>query len=185
MLFSNATNWKGKPFVRLRDFIRETKAFPDFEHQASEMAKENLEYTNIKALSPEEKEVAEMHIRKNESDLKDAFLRESLANFSKESVLKFIRYRNSFFINLEKMKDPENTYVLPIFFKPGRTHFMIRTPIDRKIKSRVDKKLRVRIFNYQKLDDVHFRFYYNRHIVPVREEKIPACKCIFCNILCS
>ena len=132
------------------------------------MAKESLEFTNLKALPQEERERAEMEIQKNEETLKEAFLQESLADFGEESIRKYIRYRNSFFINLEKMKDPETTYILPIFIQPGRTHFMLRTPIDRKIKSRVENKQRVRIMNYQKIEDVHFRFYYNRHIVPVR-----------------
>lgn len=63
MLFSNATNWRGRHFVKLRDFIKESQACPDFSHQANEMAKETLEFTNIKFLSPEDRQIAEMQIR--------------------------------------------------------------------------------------------------------------------------
>lgn len=176
MLFSNATNWKGEPFVKLRDFIQNSLACPDFSHQASEMAKEKLEITNFKLLSPRKQEELRNLSAQIEADLKEQHLKENVQSFGRESIHKFIRYRNTMFINLEKVKDPENTFILPIFIKPGRTHFMLRTPLDSKIKSRVESNQRVRILTYQTAKDVQFRFYYNRHIVPFREEKIPACK---------
>ena len=84
-----------------------------------------------------------------------------------------MRYGKPLYINKDKITDPENTFVLPIFVKPGRTHFMLRTPVDRKIEAKMADGGRVRILNYQKEDDVQFRFYYNRHIVPMRAEKVP------------
>lgn len=86
---------------------------------------------------------------------------------------KFIRYGKPLFINLEKVKKPDETFVLPIFIKPGRTHFMLRTSIDHKIKNKVEAGGRVRVLDYQLRSDVHFKFYYNRHIIPHREEKVP------------
>lgn len=41
---------------------------------------------------------------------------------------KYIRYGHPLFINKEKVVDPENTFILPMFIKPGRTHFILRTP---------------------------------------------------------
>ena len=108
--------------------------------------------------------------------MKAAFENDLLKSFNSEDTAKcgrFLRYGKSLFINHEKVTDPESTYVLPIFIKPGRTHFMLRTPIDRKIKKKVDAGGRVRILDYQTRNDVHFKFYYNRHIVPHREEKVP------------
>ena len=42
------------------------------------------------------------------------------------------------FINRDNVSDPVNTFVLPLFVKPGRTHFVLRTPIDKATKERVD-----------------------------------------------
>ena len=83
------------------------------------------------------------------------------------------------------MRDPVNTFVLPIFIKPGRTHFLLRTASDPKVKHRIDRGGKVRMLNYQKREDAHFRFYYNRHIVAQREEKVPGCKYFlkFCPIV--
>ena len=50
---------------------------------------------------------------------------------------------------------------------------MLRTPIDQKIKNKVDAGGRIRILDYQTRGDVHFKFYYNRHIIPHRVEKVP------------
>ena len=47
MLFSNATNWKGKPFTKLYDFVMRNATTPDFKHQATEMAKETWDFTDI------------------------------------------------------------------------------------------------------------------------------------------
>ena len=74
------------------------------------------------------------------------------------------------------MTDPDKTFILPIFIKPGRTHFILRTQSDARIKDKIDKGGRVRIKNYQRREDAHFSFYYNRHIVLPRAEKVPACK---------
>ena len=59
-----------------------------------------------------------------------------------------MRYGEPLYINKEKITDPDNTFVLPIFVKPGRTHFMLRTPIDRKIAAKVANGDRVRVLNY-------------------------------------
>ena len=89
---------------------------------------------------------------------------------------KHLRYGTVLKINMDKVTDPFSTYMLPIFIKPGRTHFILRTPEDKLVKSRVEKNARVRMMNYHKPEDVCFKFYYNRHIVPMREEKVPGCK---------
>ena len=42
MLFSNATSWLGKPFMRLTDYLTKTMSVPDFNHLAKEIAKEQF-----------------------------------------------------------------------------------------------------------------------------------------------
>lgn len=98
-----------------------------------------------------------------------------LKNFTKD-IGSLLRYGKTHFINLEKMHDPENTFVLPMFMKPGRTHFMLRTPEDSMIKAKKQNRQRYRILPYQIPEDVQYRFYYNRHIIPFREERVPGCK---------
>ena len=110
-------------------------------------------------------------INAKEKDLKLGYQSEILSTFDMSKVRQFLRYGKPFFINFEKVRDPQNTFVLPIFIRPGRTHLMLRTPMDHDVKARVDHGVKVRILNYQKQSDVHFRFYYNRHIVPHREER--------------
>ena len=63
---------------------------------------------------------------------------------------KFLRYGKVLRINDDKMRDAEKTFILPIFIKPGRTHFILRTPADEKIKNKIDKGARVRVKNYQR-----------------------------------
>ena len=60
--------------------------------------------------------------------------------------------------------------------KPGRTHFMLRAPEDPRVIARMARGARVRILNYQTKADAQFRFYYNRHVVPYRTERVPGCK---------
>ena len=56
MLFSNATNWRGVPFKRLKDFILEQSKIPDFTLQATEMSKEELQYTDLARCVREKRE---------------------------------------------------------------------------------------------------------------------------------
>ena len=88
-----------------------------------------------------------------------------------------LRYREFKTMNMEKIHDPNNTFVLPIFLKPGRTHFMLRTPADKRRQDRASSGASMKLMHYQKQKDAFFRFYYNRHIIPLREEKVPGCKC--------
>ena len=87
----------------------------------------------ISELSPNKQKEAEEFIRNKQIELRREFEQEMLKNFTKDKD-NLLRYGKTHFINLEKMKDPENTYVLPMFIKPGRTHFMLRTPEDSVIK---------------------------------------------------
>lgn len=44
----------------------------------------------------------------------------------KEILRKKLVYKNPNLINYDLMDDPDNTYVLPIFIRPGRNHFFVR-----------------------------------------------------------
>ena len=48
-----------------------------------------------------------------------------------------LRFRTVRLINAEKVTDVTNTFVLPIFFKPGRTHFMMRTQLDMAVMQKM------------------------------------------------
>ena len=67
------------------------------------------------------------------------FEREQLASFNAEKARQMCRFGKSMLINIEKVTDPNNTFVLPIFIKPGRTHFLLRTPQDERMKARVER----------------------------------------------
>ena len=64
MLFSNVTNWRGMPFMKLSEFIMRSVNVPDFNHQVNEMAKEEYEYMFWNELTEEKKEQVSLYIRK-------------------------------------------------------------------------------------------------------------------------
>lgn len=115
-------------------------------------------------------------MNKQTAELTYKYQQEVLAEDSNVFSKKFLRYGKILHINQKHVKDPRNTFVLPTFIKPGRAHFMLRTPQDLKVKERIKGGKTVRCLPYQKQEDAHFKFYYNRHIVAPREERVPACK---------
>ena len=54
MLFSNATNWIGKPFMRIEDYLTKVNEKPNFDRQAYEIVKEHLQFTDLNSLETEE-----------------------------------------------------------------------------------------------------------------------------------
>ena len=67
-------------------------------------------------------------------------------------------------------------WILPIFLKPGKCDAIIRTPKDPKIDRLMKLGARPKLDEFQRPKDAAFKFHYNRHIVDIREEKIPLCK---------
>ena len=67
-------------------------------------------------------------------------------------------YKQPNLINYSLLEDPKQTYVLPIFIRPGRTHFFIREPLED--------------FN-PILTKQKFVYHYSRHVVQARLEEIP------------
>ena len=68
-------------------------------------------------------------------------------------------------------------WILPIFLKPGKCDFVIRTPKDPKIDRLMKLGARPKqLDEFQRPEDAAFKFHYKRHIVDIREEKIPLCK---------
>lgn len=114
------------------------------------MAKEFLEYMDWNELNEEKKEAAEIFISEREAELRRVFEADLMKSYGSQDCnsKRNLRYGKTLYINHEKVVNPGNTFVLPIFIKPGRTHFMLRTPIDHKIKKKVDAGGRVRILNY-------------------------------------
>lgn len=69
------------------------------------------------------------------------------------------KYKKPYLINFRKVLNPKTTFVLPIFLRPGRNHFIIRA-------KRSDSSL-----DGTSATIVHgFPVYYNRHIVDARSE---------------
>lgn len=116
-------------------------------------------------------------IKDKERELLFEFQKHALENLTPSTIKGFIRYGKPLLINFEKIRDPANTFVLPLFIKPGRIHFFLRTEADPRVQRKVEKGSKaLRMLTYQNREDAHFRFYYNRHIVANREEKVPGCK---------
>ena len=106
--------------------------------------------------------------------------RNHLFSTHKEILKKKLVFKHPHLINYELMSDPEHTYVLPIFIRPGRTHLFIRDAYDLNYNTDIFNRRRGDsgglISKQDSTGDVKnrgYRFYYSRHIVPVREEPIP------------
>ena len=140
------------------------------------MAKENFGFVRLEDVRPEQRPEVDLYMRKKEQDLLDAIRQEILQDPEQLFSSKYLRYGKVLKINADKMTDPERTFILPIFIKPGRTHFILRAQADKRMKDKMDRGARVRIKNYQRREDAHFNFYYNRHIVDYRIERVPVCK---------
>ena len=98
--------------------------------------------------------------------------KEDLVNDFMTVIKKRLRYKNPKLINFDKLDDLYNTYVLPIFLQPGKTHFFIRNAYDSSANQQYKFGLR-KLLPYQEVADVGYRWYYNTHICEVREEEIP------------
>ena len=129
MFFSNVSSWVGIPFVRLVDFLENIADRPNFDTQIQEMAKEEFEVadlTKIDNFRIKNKVAAFMAAKALE--LQRTHQLEVLARIDEIFSKKFLRYGKILKINKDKLKDLENSFILPVFIKPGRTHFMLRTP---------------------------------------------------------
>lgn len=67
----------------------------------------------------------------------------------------------------------EDTWVLPIFIKPGKNDFLIRTPKDTAVASRMERGDHVALLDYQTREDAAFKFEYHRKVIAIREESVP------------
>ena len=114
--------------MKLIDFIMKNVYIPDFEEQAIEKCREELEILNMGTLTIEKKNRAETYIKRKTEELRKEFEREQLESFDADRARQMCRFGKSMLINIEKVTDPNNTFVLPIFIKPGRTHFLLRAP---------------------------------------------------------
>ncbi len=141
------------------------------------MAKEEFEVTDLSKIENERiKNKIASFMEAKAMELKRNYQLEVLDRIDEMFSKKFLRYGKILKINKDKLTDLENSFILPVFIKPGRTHFMLRTPEDKKIKQRIEDGHKVRCLPYQRQEDARFKFFYNRHIVAPREEKVPLCK---------
>lgn len=84
MLFSNTTNWKGKPFMRLQDFLLKCTDNPKFYKQAYAIAKETLQFLDLDTLRSDEQERAKQFIEEKEKELHSEFNQSLFKNFKPE-----------------------------------------------------------------------------------------------------
>ena len=128
VLFSNATSWLGRPFLRFVDFVDRVTVYPDFTRKALEIAKDEFKFKNLDELDTAElRERVETFMRTKQNIMKSIYRSEILQNPHKLFNQKYLRYGKVLTMNSHLMTDPEKTFILPIFIKPGRTHFILRT----------------------------------------------------------
>ena len=154
MLFTQSTNWKGKPFFRLLDFIIGHETMPDWTEEldrcCDRFVRESEKYVLLEVIAEYRDEIFKKKRRE--------WMVELLRNWTAK-VKGSLRYKKPCFVNMGKVIDPESTYVLPIFLKPGRNHFFIRgTRQDQVTNNTCSSGF---------IDD--FPVYYNRHTIDVRE----------------
>lgn len=93
------------------------------------MAKEEFQFTNFESLTPEQRSIVDSFMEAREAVLKESYWEEVVADLDKYIVSR-LRFHTVKVINAEKITDARHTFVLPILFKPGTTHFILRTPLD-------------------------------------------------------
>ena len=94
---------------------------------------------------------------------------------SSKIVKEHLRYKKPNLINFDKISGclKADMWVQPIFLKPGKCDFLIRTPKDKQKALDIEKGRRVKLSEYNTPIDGAYDFHYKRHIVKLRQEKIP------------
>ena len=69
MLFSNATNWQGKPFMKLVDYLSLAQNTPNFKDLATEIAEETYEFADFEELDEEKLAEVNRFIAEKELEL--------------------------------------------------------------------------------------------------------------------
>ena len=97
-----------------------------------------------------------------------------------EILFRHLRYQKPKFLGLEHVLrgDFEDVWVLPIFLPSGKNEWMIRSHANQEISDHIHRHGRnnVKLLDYQIPEDAEFKYYYNRSIIEIREERVPKCK---------
>lgn len=129
--------------MKLLDFIKQGEEEPDWsenlDRQVRRRKKELEDPNDQKALAELREQIVIEKKVKWELDLVKKW---------EEKVIKVSQQERPFLINMTKVIDPIRSFILPVFLKPGRCHMVIRTPSE---------------------TDGHYKWFYNRHIIDVRE----------------
>ena len=181
-LYSNCTNWSGKPFRKVIDFLEdlEGEEKPDFEQlvDAEMMKEEKFNYPKDYELRESDKRLMIRWRALKKTELMTAY-RKKLVMTHKEIFKKKLVFKRPHLINYELMFNVDRSYVIPIFIKPGRTHFFVRDAFDINYTTDILHRRRVSVqgslLSENNSTDANqgYRYYYSRHIIPVREEPIP------------
>lgn len=99
--------------------------------------------------------------------------RKNLFTNHKQILRSKLPFKKPQLINYELIADPENTWVLPIFLRPGRAHMFVKDAQKNQLLSMGSLRKRRPDFSIQ---DLTLDYYYSRHIIEIREEPIPKSK---------
>ena len=181
-LYSNCTNWAGKPFRKVVEFLEDLEGEdkPDFEQlvDAEMMKTEKFNYPKDYVLRESDKRVMIKWRALKKSELMTAH-RKKLVQTHREVFKKKLAFKRPHLVNYELMFDADRSYVLPIFIRPGRTHFFVRDAFDINYSTDIIHRRRLsaqsNLPSENNSTDANqgYRFYYSRHTIPVREEPIP------------
>ena len=103
-----------------------------------------------------------------------------LKNQHTESVLKShlqifkqrLKFKQPNLLNYELLMDLQETFILPMMIKPGRSHFFIRD-YDKFDEDMSSSDSFTEEESKAGQDPLAKKFYYSRHVIPVREEQLP------------
>lgn len=183
ILFSNVTNWRPKPFINLLDFLDKyvPEDPPKWEEEIIKAAKKNFVFSDFATLADARLE----RVNKFMDEMRNKFHTEWVRNRMKtrlDDLCIKLRYPNAKTINEKLVKEGnyDKVYVLPIFMQPGKVDFLIRSRYDPQILKKIERKGRdqIRLLPYQRPEDCEFKFYYERHMIEIREDPIPFCKLV-------
>ena len=106
--------------------------------------------------------------------------RKEMVKKAPEIILRHCRYTTPKLISLEHVLkgDFEDVWVTAMLLPSGKNEWLIRSSKDPEISRHIKKYGRdgVKLLDYQIPEDAEFKYYYNRSVIDLREDRVPLCK---------
>lgn len=108
------------------------------------------------------------YIETRKKELWSNFVKLRLSN-GQRIVQDHMKFKRPNLINFDKLAtEYEKMWVCPMFLRPGKNDFIIRSPHDPEVQAKIEDGEFLDFNDYSIEEDAAFRFYYKRRIIDVR-----------------